>query len=657
MMKKTLPFLCCMMLLYTLPAVAEVEMPNIFGDHMVLQRETAIPVWGWAGKGEKVTVSLHQTSVSTRADAQGKWMVKLPAMPAGGPFVLTIQGDNQRRFEDVWVGEVWVCGGQSNMQWTVANTNYEEKDTAFVQAAPVRLFTVQVDMDYMPQQDIKGGAWKTLSQESLQHFSAVAYHFGKFLHQSLGVPIGLISSNLGATSVETWMSNEALLQFPQFNAWISPIVERGKSFAEINADFEATKSLWYQQHYYQGPGIEEEWFRPETDVSQWKTMELPNTWEDTELKDHEGAVWFHTAFDLPEDFTQDTFDLHLNQIDDYDIAWVNGHKIGETYGKHNHRNYRVPAAVLKPKDNRLVVRVFDIGGIGGFTTNAFWGNPILWGEWKYKKGLVIKAGQFPAPVVVNASPFSTPGVLYNANIAPLMPYAIKGVIWYQGEANVDRADEYRALFPAMIRDWRKHWGQGDFPFLFVQLANYMAELEEPADSEWAELREAQSQALALPHTGMAVTIDVGEADDIHPKNKEAVGIRLGKAALKVAYQQDKVSAGPAYASMQIKENKAIITFNHQGSGVVTTNKYGYIRGFEMAGADKKFYWAQAAIQDNKVVVSSDQVKVPVAVRYAWANNPGPLDLYNQEGLPAAPFRTDHWKGMTTGKKYTDIPRF
>lgn len=648
-------FLISLMLNFN--AMADITMPVLFGDHMVLQRGKEIPVWGWAAAGEKVTVSLHNNVVTIKADKQGKWLVRLPAMPAGGPFTLKVQGNNLFVYENVLLGDVWVCGGQSNMQWTVAQTNYEEKDSTFIDRAPLRFFTVQFDMDYMPKKDLKGGEWKTFSKQAVNNFSAVAYHFGKFLNRSLEVPIGLISSNLGATSVETWMSNEALMQFPQFESEIDPIIKRGKSFEEIKADFEKNKPQWFEKYYYKGTGIEEEWFQPETDVSEWKSMKLPNTWEHTNLKDHDGAVWFSTSFDLPEDFDKEQFTINLNQIDDFDIAWINGHKIGATYGRHNHRNYTVPADLLKTKGNILVVRVFDTGGIGGFTTNAFWGNPVLWGNWKYKKGLAINAQKFPKIDVVNASPFSSPGVLFNANIAPLMPYAIKGAIWYQGESNADRAYEYRQLFPAMIRSWWEKWEQGNFPFLFVQLANYMTESEVPEDSEWAELREAQAMALELPNTGMAVAIDIGEADNIHPKNKEEVGKRLGKSALKVAYDRGIISSGPTFKSLTIDGQKAIISFSFIEKGIISKNKYGYVRGFAIAGEDKRFYWAKATIKGDQVIVYSDKVAAPVAVRYAWSNNPGPLDLYNEEGLPAVPFRTDDWKGKTEGKKYTGKPRF
>jgi sialate O-acetylesterase len=402
--------------------------------------------------------------------------------------------------------------------------------------------------------------------------------------------------------------------------------------------------------------MDEKWYEPETDLSEWKDIEMPGYWEDLapELAHHDGAVWFRRTFDLPEGFSGDKYLIALNQLDDYDIAWVNGVKVGETFGRHNFRNYFVDAKILKPVGNVLVVRIVDTGGEGGFSTSAFWGNALIRGTWKYRKGMVLDSATFPKVSLPNVSPFSSPGVLFNSNIAPLTHTPIKGVIWYQGESNADRAYEYRGLFPTMIQDWRRHWGQGDFPFLFVQLANYREEPAQPQPSSWAELREAQTLALQLPNTGMAVAIDIGEAGDIHPRNKVEVGRRLCRAALRVLgidHGQDGVGSGPLYASHRIEGDRFVIWFEQVGSGLMTPDKYGYVRGFEMAGKDSVFHWAQARIEGETVEVFCEAVSEPVAVRYGWADNPGKIDLYNAAGLPASPFRTDDWPGMTKDKKF------
>lgn len=658
--KSTLGVLLVLLTLIFCPAHADVRLPEIFQNHMVIQRDMPVRVWGWAAPGESVTATFGGASQSVEAGKNGKWFLELPAFAAGGPHELLVEGTNKIVLTDILVGDVWICGGQSNMAWKIHQTNFTETDTAFLERNKVRLFTVDVAMDYVPGKDIAGSGWKILTKENVADFSAVGYHFGKYVENETGVPIGLVSNNLGATSIETWMSNEALLQFPQFEKEVRPIVERNKSFAELERDFEEKKNRWYKKRYFKGSGIDQQWFKPETDISTWRPIVAPgNTWEaEPELQDHDGAVWFHTTFDLPEGYDRQTYLIQLGQIDDYDITWVNGQRVGETFGRHNHRNYAVPVSALKEEGNVVVVRIFDTGGIGGFTTSPFWAGGVLKGKWLYRKGDAIRNEKFLGPVVPNATPFSSPGVLFNGMIAPLTRFAIKGVIWYQGESNASRAYEYRELFRAMIQDWRRHWGQGDFPFLFVQLANYMKEPTHPKESEWAELREAQGMALALPNTGMATAIDIGEANDIHPKNKADVGKRLALAALNVAYgHEEVVASGPAFESMQIENGRALIFFNHVGSGLTTRDKYGYIRGFQIAGADRKFYWARAHIDGDHVIVSSENVSDPVAVRYAWADNPGALDLYNEEGLPAVPFRTDTWRGSTYGKRFEDGPRF
>lgn len=660
-MKKHLNFYFIVLFLSAIQSFsyAEIRMPRIFSNGMVLQRDKPISIWGWALPDEEVHVSLGNHTKTVITNKQGRWLIKLDPMSAGGPFDLIINGKNSLTFTNVLLGDVWVCGGQSNMQWTVKPTGFKEADTGFLKNNRVRLFTVYTQMDYRPQNDLTGRGWEELTESTLDNFSAVAYHFGKKLYQDLQVPIGLISDNLGASSVETWMSNESLQEFPVFKAEMAETFDTGKSFKELNADFENYKKDWYAKDYFRGQGAREKWYLPETDFSSWKPINLlGNTWEnEPDLKDFDGAVWVKTTFNVDKATIKDSLLLQLLQIDDYDITWVNGVKVGETFGRHNHRNYKVPASILKEKDNVLVVRIFDVGGIGGFTTSPFWANPLIKGQWVYKKGSSIKAEKFIKPILPNATPFSSPSVLFNANIAPLRYFSIRGVIWYQGEANAERAQEYRALFPAMIKSWRKNWNDADLPFLFVQLANYMDEKPEPSESSWAEQREAQASALNLPNTAMATAIDIGEAGDIHPKNKEAVGQRLAVAALKLVYNQDIVASGPVFDHMSISGNEVTISYKNGTNDLVSKDSQGQIRGFQVAGEDQKFEWAKARIEGNKVVLSSEKVAKPVAVRYAWSNNPGALQLYNTADLPALPFRTDQWKGVTDGNKFLSGPRF
>lgn len=633
---------------------AEIKMPVIFQSNMVLQRDKEITIWGFANAGERIEIYFNNQHYNTVTGKNEKWLIKLPPHIAGGPYEITLHGKaNTIVLKNILFGDVWICGGQSNMQYTLDQIDYKPADTSKANNKNIRLFTSSIEMDYVLKDDLAGGIWKEASTENIKYFSAVAYFFGQYLQDSLHVPIGLVSDNLGATSIETWMSPQTLKQFPQFNSYYKEYLAPAKSFKEITAAFEKMKPAWEEKYYLKGKGFEQKWYLPETDIIDWKTTEVPGWWEEKSDTDFDGAMWYRKSFDMPKDFKADTFHLQLNQIDDYDIVWINGNKVGEGFGNLNWRNYKVPSNILKTKDNVLVIRVFDAGGRGGMYTNSIWGNPILLGNWKYKPDLKIDAATFPKPLVVNASPFSSPAVLYNGNIAPLKSLSIKGIIWYQGEANANRAVEYRELFPAMINDWRLNFNQGNIPFLFVQLANYMQEANNPVESDWAELRESQAAALSLPNTGMAVAIDIGEADNIHPKNKSEVGKRLGLAALKVAYNKDVISSGPIYKSMEILGDSVIIHFTNSDGDLVTKNKYGYLSGFEIAGADKKFYWAQAFIKNNSIVVYSNDVKKPLAVRYAWSDNPGQVDLYNSNGLPAIPFRTDDWPLKTNGKLFSE----
>ena len=649
-------FLLIVISIATVNVFAAIRLPVIFKSSMVLQRDKEVKVWGFGDAAEKVEVNFKGQLYNTVTGKDGKWSVKLAAQTAGGPYNITFKGKaNTVELTNILFGDVWICGGQSNMQYTLDQIGYSPTDTAAARNEKLRIFTASIGMDYVPTDDLSGGTWSVASAEAIKYFSATAYFFGKFLSDSLQVPIGLISDNLGATSIETWMSAEALSTFPQFNSFYKTYLAPAKSIKEITAAFEKNKPEWQAKYYLKGQGIENKWYLPETNVADWKTMEIPAWWEDKGLADFDGAVWFRKTFDLPQNFKEEAFRLALNQIDDYDMVWVNGQKVGEGYGNQSWRNYSVPANILKPKDNVIVARVFDAGGKGGMYSNAVWGNPILLGKWLYKADDKIDAATFPKPVVVNASPFSTPAILYNANIAPITSLAIKGFIWYQGESNAPRASEYKELFPAFINDWRKQFKQGDLPFLFVQLANYMNEVATPQQSDWAELRDAQAAALQLPNTGMATIIDIGEAGDIHPKNKWDVGRRLAQAALRVAYKKDVVSSGPTYESMEVNNGTITLYFAKTTGKLVTKDKYGYVHGFAVAGIDNIFYWAKASIKDNTVIVTCDEVKNPLAVRYAWSDNPGVIDLYNAEGLPAVPFRTDSLPLKTANKVYSDNP--
>ncbi len=649
-MRNFLSALAAAFLLLSADAGAAVRLFNLFKDNAVLQRDKPCAIWGWADKGETVAIQLKAQSFKSTADAKGRWKIMLPPQPAGGPFVITVSGSNAIILHNVMFGDVWICGGQSNMQMRVRKTGYSP-DSAKDNNPFIRVFTVAVATDFVPLDTLGGGEWEVASLASVPEFSATPYFFGRQLQETLHVPIGLINNSLGSTLIETWMSPDAISAFPQFKAFYDAFLRLQKGFAAYHEAFEKARPDWERRYYLKDdPGLEQKWFLPETDVSGWKPMTLPAYWEDKGLPDYDGSVWFRRGFDLPAEYAHSGARINLGEVDDYHIAWVNGHKVGETFGNKNYTTYPVPDSVLKPAGNVLVVRVFDAGGKGGM--HDFMWHQELAGEWRYKPGVRIKASAFKKPVLANASTYSSPSLLYNGSIAPLTPAAIKGVIWYQGESNAPRAEEYRELFPAMIRDWRAQFAQGDFPFLFVQLANYGVEPSNPEESAWAELREAQAAALSLPNTAMTVAIDIGEAADLHPKNKPELGKRMGITALKQFYNARIVDMSPFYDHMQVRGDSIFLFFkNITINPLATDDKYGYVRGFTIAGADRIFRWAKATIRAaNTVIVYAEGLHTPVAVRYGWADNPGRLDLYNSAGWPAVPFRTDNWPMKTAGKK-------
>jgi len=629
---------------------AEITLPKIFSSNMVLQQGMEIPVWGWADSGEEVMVSFNGVSVRATTDTDGKWMVKLPVQAYGGPYKLTVKGKNTIAFENVMIGEVWVCSGQSNMEWPLANAKNGQEAVAEANYPNIRLFTVPKRVAQFLEDDLESGEWMECTPETAPTFSAVGYFFGLNLLEKLKVPIGLIHTSWGGTVAETWTSPETIKNDPDFK---NPMIELQQMDLKAYRKEKEQKlrQLLGGEIPVEDSGLqngEAVWAAPELNDTEWNTIEAPGLWEEQGYIDIDGIAWYRKEINLTEEQTQSNMQLHLGKIDDSDITFLNGFEVGETINAYDEdRIYTIDKKLVKPGKNMIVVRVNDTGGGGGL-----WGEPQnqfvaigqdridLSGDWKFKISKAVLQN-------IDLGPNSYPTLLFNGMVNPIIPYGIKGAIWYQGESNADRAMQYRRIFPNLIKDWRNHWSQGDFPFLFVQLANYMKPDRQPGDSEWAELREGQTMTLELPNTGMASTIDIGNADDIHPRNKQDVGYRLALNALKVAYNMDVVFSGPMYESVEFKDGKAYVTFTETGSGLAVKDKYGYVKAFAIAGADREFHWAKAEIiNPTTVVVQSYAVPDPVAVRFGWANNPDDLNLYNLEELPANPFRTDDWPGIT-----------
>lgn len=625
---------------------AAVRLPKIISSNMVLQRNVKTPVWGWADKGEKVKISFAGKNYTATANAAGKWIVYMDPLPEGGPYDLTITASNKITLKNILIGEVWVCSGQSNMEWSVSSSNNAEAEIAAANYPRIRLFTVPKKVSGLPKDDIENGEWQECSPATVPGFSAVGYFFGRNLQQNLNVPIGLINSSWGGTILETWASEEAVLSIPDFQTHMADL--KKADLPAMEANFEKMQKEWNDKMSNGDRGTKENWNAAEFNDNSWKTMNLPQLWESAGLN-MDGVVWFRKEIKLDEAEATAGITLNLGAIDDSDNTFVNGKQVGETMNQYSQKRvYNVGANVLKAGVNVIAVKVTDTGGGGGIYGDAadmFYvsakGKISLAGAWKYEIG--VDPGPNPSSKV---GPNAYPTLLFNGMIKPILPYAVQGAIWYQGESNAGRAKQYERIFPLLINDWRKQWNNPNMSFHFVQLANYMASKPEPVNSEWAELRDAQLKTLSLPKTGMAVIIDIGEAKDIHPRNKQDVGYRLSLAARKVTYNQDIVYSGPVYKSFEKNGNKIVLTFSNIGSGLMAKDKYGYLKGFAIAGDDKKFVWARATIEGDKVVVWSESVSNPVAVRYAWADNPDDANFYNREGLPATPFRTDNWEGIT-----------
>jgi len=638
---------------------AEIKTPYLFSSNMVLQQGMAVPFWGKATPGGKVTVVVDKAAKSVVATKEGAWRIDFPAMTVGGPITVQVIGQDTLTFENVMIGEVWVGSGQSNMEMPVAGGGMVKdyaQEIAQADYPNIRLFTVEKAVSAAPRESVAATTWQVCSPQTVPQFSASAYFFGRHLNQNLNVPIGLIHSSWGGTPAESWTSKAGLATLEDFKAIVDSMQSDATSLDEQRKDYEQKLAAWQrllQSKIDQARGDSPSWELPDLDAKTWKFMNLPVLWEKAGLPAFDGIVWFRKQVNIPKEYIGKDLTLHLGPIDDDDATWFNGVKIGGVVGYNKPRDYQIPAALVKPGVNVIAVQVLDTGGGGGI-----WGAPnevkitapgskdiSLAGAWQYKEAVELQT--MPPRPISPDTPY-LPASLYNAMINPLIPYAIRGAIWYQGENNAGRAYQYRSLFQTMITDWRANWGQGDFPFIFTQLANYTAVNPQPEESDWAELREAQLMALALPNTGMAVTIDIGDAIDIHPKNKQDVGKRLALNALNKVYgKTEVVPCGPIYKSMTIEENKIRLTFDYVGGGLAA--KGDKLLGFAIAGEDKKFVWGDAVIDGETVVVSSPYIANPVAVRYAWASNPI-CNLYNQADLPATPFRTDDWPGITATAK-------
>ena len=652
-MKGTIRILIIMMLVaITSIAFADVRLPQLVGDGMVLQRGEDLNIWGWANPGERVTITLAGQKGQAEAGPDGKWGTVLPAMAAGGPYTLTVAGNNTIVVNDVLLGDVWFCSGQSNMvhMLDIHDVIYAQ-EIAGADYPQIRQFLVPTAADLLrPQPDVATAGhmsaatgWEQAVGEKVRAFSAVAYFFARQIHETEGIPVGIINASVGGTPIEAWTSEAGFAEFPD----VLYTIQQNKDAASADGQEEdkgAAPDRGSQPVDDLGMTSNPQWFhldeiRPKDG---WRTIHVPGYWEDQGVRNLDGIVWYRKEVEIPASMVGKPARIFLGRIVDADELYINGKKIGQTTYMYPQRRYHIADDVLKEGTNVFTVRVTNQQGKGGFVPDkpycVFAGTDTvdLKGTWSYKVGAVFppSAQDDPAPQPVNAQ--NQPTALFNAMVAPVTDYGIKGVLWYQGESNTEHPEQYAGLMRALIADWRHQWNNDTLPFLYVQLPGFMDYDYLPSESNWAELREAQRRTLTVPNTAMAVAIDLGEWNDIHPDRKKEVGERLARHAEKMVYGRNIVAGGPMYRSYRKEGKRVILSFEAVGGGL-ETNDGGALAEFAVAGAEGKFVWAEAEIVGDEVVVWSDDVPDPKYVRYAWADNPVNPNLYNKDGLPASPF--------------------
>ena len=638
-------------------AFSQVRFARLFSDHVVLQRQQPIPVWGWAKAGESVSVALAGQTQQTKADASGKWRVTFTALEAGGPHSLNVQAKSgQATVNDVLIGEVWLCSGQSNIEWPVKQADNFAVERQNANYPQIRHFRVDHELALTPQTDLKAGDWKVCSSETVGDFTAIGFFFARELFQKLNVPIGLLHSSWGGSQVEGWISREGMLSNEELRPHAQQLPTTWPG-ADSLVDYQLQKRI-LGANIHPTPPDEQKYLDPAYNFSAWPKTPPIGQWDWKNMSGFRGQGYMTRQIDVPADMVSNPTTLALAQNDSPTSIYINGKLVSEG-SVSGVRKITLPPNTWKVGSNRLVMKL-------GNMVNPSWYGPGLMGSENdlYVSDTLRRISlasnwqilpAFAEPHTYTRFMNNVAVSIYNAMIAPLIPFAIRGTLWYQGETNAGRAYQYRQSFPLLIQDWRKKWnpdGKGtDFSFYFVQLSSFGLNQSSNVGSNWAELREAQTMTLALPKTGMAVTTDVGNPKDIHPTNKQDVGHRLATNALKLDYGQNIPYSSPLYESVAFDGPRATVTFKYVTSGLLAKDKYGYLKGFEIAGEDKVFHYAKAEINGNRVIVSSPDVPKPVAVRYAWADAPDDANLYSAEGIPVSPFRTDAWPALTRNVRF------
>ncbi|WPJ96742.1 sialate O-acetylesterase [Coraliomargarita algicola] len=668
---------------------AAVKLPSIFSKHMVLQQGESAPIWGQASPGEQVTVSIAHQQAETVANADGHWRIELPQLGLDeGPHVLVVEGTNRLEIEDVVLGEVWLCSGQSNMDFQVSKSIGAQEEIKLPENRRLRQFKVTGPISEFPQKDCHG-RWIIADPKTVGNFSGVAYYFGKKISTELGQNVGLINASVGGTAIEAWTSLEALSQSPQLKESAEKYHnEHWKIFPRKLKQFSNDWTTWVKTN--QREVVEPTNLEPylSADSSGWDSVELPGPILNSKLP-QAGVIWLRRTVEIEDSNASQRWGLELGDTTGLCEIYWNGHKIRtETVIDLTKQKSPLRASIsnnwIKTGSNQLAIRMyqpkegFAVGDIQRFRLSFHQSRQDLDGIWKVKVESALPAlspearANYPeVPPQPKIRTASLAAAWFNTKIAPLIPYSLRGVIWYQGESNAGRAYQYREAFPLMIRDWRARWGLGDFPFYFAQLANYGAKTNEHPNSHWAQLREAQTLTLKLPNTGQAILTDLGESRDIHPRNKKDVGERLAAIALARDYGLNIEYEGPSYESMTIEnsgirlhfsniseslvahpvpENYIVQSRVNQTAPLIRHSPNSQLESFAICGEDRQWHWANASIEGTTVFVHSPDVPDPVAVRYNWESNPNG-NLYNSAGFPAGPFRTDDFPLSTRDARY------
>lgn len=626
------------LLLFNSIVFSQIKLPKLISDGAILQRNTRLKIWGWASPNEKITFTFKGKSYKTKANKNSTWEFNLPSQKAGGPYNFKFKGKNEITINNVMFGDVWLCSGQSNMELPMKRVrDAYPLEIKNAKNNNIRQFLVEDKFDFNKEHtDFDAGSWVSVSPETIKTFSATAYFFSKELYNKYKIPIGLINSALGGSPIESWLSEDALKQFPDSYKELQQFKNKNYVNKIKNSDLKRQKN-WYKEINNKDIGFQKnkEWFLNIND-SDWDEMSIPNFWKH-KIGKKNGVVWFRKTIYVPKAMIGKKAKLWLGRIVDQDFVYVNGEFVGTTGYQYPPRKYIVPNKLLKEGKNTITIRIINKGGNGGFISDKPYflsveNNTIdLTGKWKFKLGAKMKSLKGATFIRWKA------GGLYKRMIAPLTKHKIKGVIWYQGESNTGNPSKYYKTFPAMINNWRTKWGY-KFPFLYVQLANFMKETTTPTESNWADLRNAQLSALKLAKTGIAVITDIGEWNDIHPLNKQDVGKRLAYEAFDKAYKEsNNLKSSPVPKKANFYTDSVKITFKFNGQKLIVKDGT-HLKFFEISADGKTFFKAKAAILNNKTVsVSHSEIKKPIAVRYAWANNPKKANLFSAEGLPASPF--------------------